>query len=154
MIWENTKGRKPIDILLVDDNPGDIRLTQEAFEEGKMGNNLSVVKDGEMALSYLHREGVYTDVKRPDIILLDLNLPKKDGREVLAEIKRDEQLKKIPVIVLTTSEAEQDILNTYNLHVNCYIKKPVDLDRFINVVRGIEDFWFDIVTLPRSNKNG
>ena len=144
---------RAIDILLVEDNPGDVRLTQEAFREGKLLNNLWVVNDGEEAMSYLHHEGVFADVVRPDIILLDLNMPKKDGREVLAEIKNDPSLKRIPVVVLTTSKAEQDIFRTYNLHVNCYIIKPVDLDQFVNVVQTIEDFWFTVVKLPSKNGN-
>ena len=144
---------RAIDILLVEDNPGDVRLTQEAFREGKLLNNLWVVNDGEEAMSYLHHEGVFADAVRPDIILLDLNMPKKDGREVLAEIKNDPSLKRIPVVVLTTSKAEQDIFRTYNLHVNCYIIKPVDLDQFVNVVQTIEDFWFTVVKLPSKNGN-
>ena len=144
---------RAIDILLVEDNPGDVRLTQEAFREGKLLNNLWVVNDGEEAMSYLHHEGVFADAVRPDIILLDLNMPKKDGREVLAEIKNDPSLKRIPVVVLTTSKAEQDIFRTYNFHVNCYIIKPVDLDQFVNVVQTIEDFWFTVVKLPSKNGN-
>ena len=144
---------RAIDILLVEDNPGDVRLTQEAFREGKVLNKLWVVNDGEEAMAYLHREGVFADAVRPDLILLDLNMPKKDGREVLAEIKNDPSLKRIPVVVLTTSKAEQDIFRTYNLHVNCYIIKPVDLDQFINVVQTIEDFWFTVVKLPSKNGN-
>ncbi|HXG31271.1 MAG TPA: response regulator [Thermodesulfobacteriota bacterium] len=139
---------KPIEILLVEDNPGDARLAQEALKEGKMNNNISVVRDGVEALAFLRQEGKYAEAPRPDIILLDLNLPKKDGREVLAEIKEDPDLKRIPIVVLTTSEAEQDILKAYNLHANCYITKPVDLDQFITVVKSIEDFWLTIVKLP------
>ena len=139
---------KPVDVLLVEDNPGDVRLTREALKEGKVINNLNVVRDGEEALAYLHREGPYAAAPRPDIILLDLNLPRKDGRGVLAEIKQDEALKRIPVVVLTTSRAEEDILRTYELHANCYIVKPVDLDQFIKVVRSIETFWLTIVKLP------
>ncbi len=142
---------KPVEVLLVEDNPGDVRLTLEAFKEGKVNNRLSVVEDGVEALAFLRREGKYADASRPDLILLDLNLPKKDGREVLAEIKADEDLKRIPVVVLTTSKAEEDILKTYNLHANCYITKPVDFDQFVIVVRLIEDFWFTIVKLPRSD---
>ena len=154
MIKEVSSGRKHVNILLVEDNSGDIRLMQEAFKEGNVHNNLITVRDGVGAMAYLRKEGVYTNAVRPDLILLDLNLPKKDGREVLAEIKSDEELKIIPVVVLTTSGAEQDIRETYSLHVNCYIKKPVDLDQFIKVARCIEDFWVEIVTLPWSNGNG
>ncbi|HEY3306657.1 MAG TPA: response regulator [Candidatus Binatia bacterium] len=135
-------------ILLVEDNPGDVRLTREALKEGKILNDLSVVGDGVEALAFLRREGRYAEAERPDLILLDLNLPKKDGREVLEEIKSDGDLKKIPVVVLTTSAAERDILNAYDLHANCYITKPVDLGQFIKVVQLIEDFWLMIVKLP------
>jgi chemotaxis family two-component system response regulator Rcp1 len=138
----------PIDILLIEDNPGDVRLTVEALKEGKVHNRLSVCADGVEALAFLRREGQYADAPRPDVILLDLNLPKKDGREVLGEIKADERLRRIPVVVLTTSKAEQDILKSYSLHANCYITKPVDLEQFITVVRSIEDFWLTIVKLP------
>ena len=140
---------QPIEILLVEDNPGDVRLTQEAFKEGKVSNNLSVARDGVEALAFLRREGKYVGAPRPDVILLDLNLPRKDGREVLAEIKEDADLRRIPVVVLTTSQAEQDILKTYNLHANCYITKPVDLERFITVVKSIETFWLSVVKLPQ-----
>ena len=140
---------KPIEILLVEDNPADIRLTQEALKESRMYNNIRVTMDGVEALNYLQHKGKYADAPRPDLILLDLNLPKKDGREVLAEIKSDENLRRIPVVVLTTSAAEQDILKSYNLHANCYITKPVDLDQFITVVKAIENFWFTIVKLPK-----
>jgi len=143
------KNINPIDILLVEDNPGDVRLTKEALKEGKVRNNLHVAEDGVEAIAFLHREGRYSEMPRPDIILLDLNLPKKDGREVLAEIKCDEDLKRIPVVVLTTSMAEEDILKTYDLHANCYITKPVDLEKFISVVKMVEDFWLTIVKLPR-----
>lgn len=139
-----------IHILLVEDNPGDIRLTKEVLKEGKIRNDLSVVTDGEEALLFLKKEGKYKDARPPDIILLDLNLPKKDGRQVLAEIKADPILMLIPVIVLTTSSAEKDILNMYAIHANCYITKPVDFDQFINVVRSIENFWLSIVKLPHS----
>lgn len=139
---------KPIDILLVEDNPGDVRLTQEVMKESKIANNLYPVMDGVEALMFLKKEGQFKDSPRPDIILLDLNLPKKDGREVLTEIKADSNLRTIPVVILTTSAAEQDILTTYNLHANCYITKPVDLDQFIRVVKAIEDFWLTIVKLP------
>lgn len=137
-----------VEILLVEDNPADVRLTKEAFRECKLTNNLNVVENGVEALAFLHREGNYKDVVRPDLILLDLNLPKKDGREVLADIKNDESLMRIPVVVLTTSKAEQDIHKMYELHANCYITKPVDLQKFINVVKAIENFWFMIVKLP------
>ncbi|HET8626690.1 MAG TPA: response regulator [Thermomicrobiales bacterium] len=139
---------RPIEILLVEDSPGDVRLTREALREGKIRNNLSVVPDGVEALAFLRREGRYAAAPRPDVILLDLNLPRKDGREVLAEVKADERLRRIPVVVLTTSRDEQDILRSYDLHANCYITKPVDLDQFIAVVRSIETFWLTIVTLP------
>jgi chemotaxis family two-component system response regulator Rcp1 len=139
---------KPIEILLVEDNPGDVRLTKEALKDGKVLNSLNVAKDGVEAMAFLRREGKYTDAVRPDLILLDLNLPKKDGREVLTEIKNDLNLKRIPVVILTVSKAEEDIIRTYELHANCYIAKPVDLDRFIEVVKAIEDFWFTIVKLP------
>lgn len=147
----NADKSKPIDILLVEDNPGDIRLTQEAFKDGKIKNKLNIVMDGEEAILYLKKTGKYKDVSTPDIILLDLNLPKKDGREVLAEIKEDPNLKCIPVIILTTSSAQSDILSTYLRHANCYIMKPVDFDQFINVVRSIENFWLSIVKLPNKN---
>jgi len=137
-----------VEILLVEDNPGDVRLTVEALKDAKVRNRLTVVGDGEAALAYLRREGRYAEAQRPDLILLDLNLPRKDGREVLQEIKADESLRSIPVVVLTTSQAEQDIAKSYNLHANCYITKPVDLDRFVEVVRAIESFWFTIVKLP------
>ncbi len=139
----------PVEILLVEDNPGDVRLTIEGLKEGKVRNNLSVVEDGVEALAFLRKQGKYNDAVRPDLILLDLNLPKKDGREVLLEIKSDDELCSIPVVVLTTSKAEQDILKAYSLHANCYITKPVDLDQFLAVVESIEDFWFTIVKLPR-----
>ena len=139
---------KSVEILLVEDNPGDVRLTQEVFKEGRLSNHLHVVGDGIDAMAFLRQQGKYASVARPDIILLDLNLPKKDGREVLGEIKKDEDLRRIPVVVLTTSSAEQDILKAYDLHANCYISKPVDLDEFIKVVRTIEDFWLQIVKLP------
>jgi CheY-like chemotaxis protein len=137
-----------VEILLVEDNPGDVRLTQEALRESKLHNNLSVARDGVEALAFLRREGPYATAPRPDLILLDLNLPRKDGREVLAEIKSDPHLRAIPVVVLTTSQAEQDIAQSYNLHANCYVTKPVDLEQFITVVQSIEGFWFSIVTLP------
>jgi chemotaxis family two-component system response regulator Rcp1 len=139
---------KPIEILLVEDNPGDIRLTREGLKEGRIFNNLSVVEDGVAAMAFLRREGEYADAPHPDLILLDLNLPKKDGREVLKEIKSDPKLRRIPVVILTTSRAEEDIKGTYNQHANCYIIKPVDFDQFVNVVKTVEDFWFTIVRLP------
>ena len=143
----------PIEILLVEDNPGDVRLTKEALKEGKVYSNLHTVKDGVEAMEYLRREGKYSSVLRPDIILLDLNLPRKDGREVLEEIKRDEKLKRIPVVVLTTSKAEEDVLRTYNLHANCYVTKPVDLEKFMVVVKTIDSFWLTVVTLPPNGKH-
>ena len=139
---------KLIEILLVEDNPGDVRLTLEAFREGKVRNKINVVNDGIDALAYLRKEGKYADVSRPDVILLDLNLPRKDGREVLEEIKKDPNLSRIPVVILTTSQAEQDVLQTYNLHANCYITKPVDLEQFTTVVKSIDTFWFNVVKLP------
>ena len=138
----------PIEILLVEDNPGDVRLTQEALREGKVKNNLHIARDGVEALAFLRREGVHKDAARPDLVLLDLNLPRKDGREVLAEIKADPKLKMLPVVVLTTSSAENDIVNTYSLHANCYITKPVDLEQFVKVVKSIDDFWLTVVRLP------
>ena len=147
MINGATSGR-PIEILLVEDNPGDVRLTVEGLKESKMRNNLHVARDGVEAMEFLRRTGRYGGAVRPDLILLDLNLPRMDGREVLAEVKSDAKLKTIPVVVLTTSRAEQDVLRSYELQANCYITKPVDLEQFIAVVRSIEDFWFTIVTLP------
>lgn len=139
---------KPIEILLVEDNPGDVRLATEALREGKVLNTLHVAVDGVEALDFLNRRGRFAGAPHPDMILLDLNLPKKDGREVLAEIKGDERFRRIPVIVLTTSSAEQDILSSYDLHANCYVTKPVDLDQFIGAIRQIEDFWLSVVKLP------
>ena len=144
---------KPVEVLLVEDNAGDVRLTLEAMKEGKVINNLSIASDGVEAMAFLRKEGRYKDAARPDIILLDLNLPKKDGREVLGEIKADPSLRLIPVVVLTTSQAEEDILRTYNLHANCYVTKPVDLEQFINVVKSINDFWFSVVKLPTVTQN-
>ncbi|ORJ54904.1 response regulator [Geothermobacter hydrogeniphilus] len=138
----------PIEILLVEDNPADVRLTKEALREGKILNNLNVVHDGVEALKYLRGIGEYAGRPRPELVLLDLNMPKKDGREVLAEVKADEDLKRIPVVVLTTSKAEEDILRSYNLHANCFITKPVDLDQFFGVIKTIESFWLAVVTLP------
>ncbi|MBT7304021.1 MAG: response regulator [Victivallales bacterium] len=139
---------RPIEILLVEDNPGDVELARVALRMSKIHNTLNVVEDGEAAMSYLHREGEYAEALRPDLILLDLNLPRKDGREVLAEIKGDSSLKRIPVVILTTSKAEEDVLRSYDLHANCYITKPIDLSQFMKVVKSIEDFWFTIVVLP------
>jgi len=139
---------KPIKILLVEDNPGDADLAREALEESKIKNDLYVVDDGEKAMQFLYRQGEYTSVPRPDLVLLDLNLPKKDGREVLKEIKSDPGLRRIPVVILTISKAEEDVLKSYDLHANCYITKPIDLSQFMKVVRSIEDFWLTIVKLP------
>jgi CheY-like chemotaxis protein len=139
---------KPIEVLLVEDNPGDVRLTREALKAGKVWSSLHVVADGVEALAFVRQQGVYTNAPRPDIILLDLNLPKIDGREVLSNLKADENLKRIPVVILTTSQAEEDILKAYNLNANCYITKPVDFDQFLKVVRVIEEFWLTIVKLP------
>lgn len=142
------KPSRAVEILLVEDNPGDVRLTMEALKEGKLLNHVSVAEDGVEALAFLRQEGKYAGRARPDLILLDLNLPKKDGREVLAEIKAAPELKHIPVVVLTTSTAEHDVLKTYDLHANCYINKPVDLEQFIEVVKSVGDFWFSVVILP------
>jgi CheY-like chemotaxis protein len=139
---------RPVEILLVEDNPGDVDLTRETLQDSKLLNHMNVVGNGVEAMAYLRRQGKYAEATRPDLILLDLNLPKKDGREVLAEVKADDRLRRIPVVVLTTSSAEQDILQTYDLHANCYITKPVNLDQFSAVVRAIEEFWFTIVKLP------
>jgi two-component system, chemotaxis family, response regulator Rcp1 len=139
---------KPVDILLVEDNPGDADLAREALEGSKLHNDLSVVGDGVEAMDFLHRKGKYAQAPRPDLILLDLNLPKKDGREVLAEIKTDPDLKRIPVVILTMSKDEEDVLTSYNLHANCFITKPIDLTQFLKVVKSIEDFWLTIVKLP------
>ncbi|MFQ5737001.1 MAG: response regulator [Thermodesulfobacteriota bacterium] len=138
----------PIEILMVEDSPADVELTMEAFKDAKMINNIHVAEDGEEAMAFLRREGGYADAPRPDLILLDLNLPRKDGREVLGEVKQDPDLKRIPVVVLTTSDSERDILKAYDLHVNAYITKPVDLDQFIKVVDAVEDFWLSVVKLP------
>jgi two-component system, chemotaxis family, response regulator Rcp1 len=147
---DNAVGSRPIEILLVEDNPGDVRLAVEALRDAKVANTPHVVEDGVEALAFLRREGRHAGVPRPDLILLDLNLPLKDGREVLAEIKQDADLKRIPVVILTSSAAEQDVLQAYNLHANCYITKPVDLDQFMKVVKSIEDFWLVVVKLPRA----
>jgi chemotaxis family two-component system response regulator Rcp1 len=141
---------RAIEILLVEDNPGDVRLIQEALREGKVWNNPHVVNDGEAALDFVYKRGVYADRPRPDLVLLDLNLPRKDGREVLAVMKGDPDLRRIPVVVLTTSREEEDVLRAYNLAANCYVAKPVELDEFMKVIRMIEDFWFTIVALPRT----
>ena len=139
---------KAVEILLIEDNPGDVRLTIEALKESKIMNNMHVADDGIEALSFLKKEGIYKDKPRPDLIILDLNLPKKDGREVLGEIKSDDSLKQIPIVILTTSEAEEDIIKSYELHANCYITKPVNMEQFIKVVKSVGDFWFSIVMLP------
>lgn len=142
-----------IEILVVEDNTGDSRLIVEALKDSKLSNKLTIVENGVDAMDYLRHKGKYKDSNLPDLILLDLNLPKKDGREVLAEIKNDPELKKIPVVIMTISQAEEDIIRTYNLHANCYIIKPIDLNQFIKVVKSIEDFWFTIVKLPPNHKN-
>ena len=142
---------KPVDILLVEDSPTDVLLAQEALEHAKLLNTLHIVSDGVEAMQFLRREGQFADATRPDLILLDLNLPRKDGREVLEEVKNDPELKRIPVVVLTTSKAEEDVLKAYGLHANCYVSKPVDFDQFTNVVRAIENFWFTVVLLPKAD---
>jgi two-component system, chemotaxis family, response regulator Rcp1 len=139
---------KPLEILLVEDNPGDVRLTMEALKGGRVRNTIHVVEDGVQAMDFLYRQGHYGAVPRPDLILLDLNLPKKDGREVLGEVKQDPDLKRIPIVILTSSAAEEDILRAYDLSANCYITKPVDLNQFLRVLKSIEDFWLVIVKLP------
>lgn len=139
---------QPVEILMVEDNPGDARLAVEALKESKVANTLNVVEDGEQALDYLYRRGDYADRGRPDVIFLDLNLPKKSGHEVLAEIKADENLRRIPVVILSSSEAERDIQRSYDLHANCFVTKPVDLEQFLRVIRMIEGFWLTIVKLP------
>lgn len=144
----NPSSVKLVEILLVEDNPGDVRLTQEALKETKLVNKLHVVGDGEEAMAFLRKQNKHASAQRPDLILLDLNLPKKDGREVLAEIKNDPDLQRIPVVVLTTSKSEQEVLKAYNLHANCFVTKPIDLDQFMHVVKSIEDFWLSIVRLP------
>jgi CheY-like chemotaxis protein len=149
---ETTASVRPIDILLVEDNPGDVDLARYALGMGKMHNAMHVVPDGIAAMDFLRKKGTYAQSPRPDLIILDLNLPKKDGRQVLAEIKGDESLKRIPVVILTTSRAEEDILKTYNLHANCYITKPIDLKQFLHVVQSIERFWLSIVVLPNGDK--
>lgn len=144
----NAMSVKPVEILLVEDNVGDIRLTREALKDSKIVVNLSVASDGVEAMDFLKREGKYAGAPRPDLILLDLNLPKRNGREVLAEIKSDKSLRRIPVVILTISKAEEDILKSYDLHANCYITKPIDFEQFGKVVRAIDDFWFTVVVLP------
>jgi len=139
---------KAIDILIVEDNPGDARLIQEVLNDSKISNNIHLVRDGVETMDFLQKKGIYLNAQTPDLIILDLNLPKMDGREVLAKIKNDELLKRIPVVIMTISQAEEDILKSYNLHANCFITKPIDLDQFIKVIKSIEEFWFSIVKLP------
>ena len=150
----NTSEGRPIEILLVEDSPSDTDLTLEALKDFKVRNHVSVAEDGVMALQFLRRQGPYADAPRPDLIMLDLNLPRKDGREVLAEIKKDDNLRPIPIVVLTTSRADQDILRAYQLNANCYITKPVDFNQFLEVVRSIEAFWLFVVTLPPAPRAG
>ncbi len=152
IFMKNQNFVKPVDILLVEDNSGDADLAREALEDSKLKNNLYVTADGEEAMDFLYKKGKHADKPRPDLIILDLNLPKKDGREVLAEIKNDDDLKRIPVVILTSSKAEEDIIKTYNLHANCYITKPIDLEQFLVVVKTIENFWLSIVVLPNIEK--
>ena len=149
MCNNNGRNGKLIEILLVEDNPGDVRLTQEAFRENKIRNRLNVVQNGEEAMNYLRKKGQYEDAAKPGLIMLDLNLPRKDGREVLAEIKSDPDLRRIPVVILTTSESEDDVHRTYSLHANCYITKPVDMQQFVKVVEAVEHFWLSVVSLPK-----
>jgi CheY-like chemotaxis protein len=139
---------RPIEVLLVEDDEGDVLMTREALHEGKVVNRLSVVGDGVEAIAFLRREGPYADAVRPDLVLLDLNLPRRDGRQVLEEVKTDPDLRRIPIVVLTTSEAEEDVLRSYDLHANAYVTKPVDFDRFVEVIRQIDDFWISVVRLP------
>jgi len=153
MLIIDNENNKPFIILLVEDNPGDVRLTQEAFKESKFFHKLYITKDGEEAIDFLNQKEEFQNVPLPDLILLDLNLPKKSGREVLAEIKNDQNLKYIPVVVLTTSDADEDILNSYKLHANCYITKPVEFHKFLDIVKKIEDFWLSIVKLPRRKED-
>lgn len=148
----NYQNGRPVEVLLVEDNPGDVRLMVEALKDAKVNNNLHVAKNGEEAMAFLRKEGGYAGVQAPDLIMLDLNLPKKDGREVLQEIKEDPDLNHIPVVVITTSSAEEDILKSYKLHANCYITKPVNFEQFIKVVHSIEEFWLTVVKLPGNNK--
>jgi two-component system, chemotaxis family, response regulator Rcp1 len=145
---------KPIGILLVEDNPGDADLAREALDDNKLHNRLHVVTDGERAMAFLRRQGPYGEAPRPDLILLDLNLPRMDGRQVLAEIKADPDLKRIPVVILTTSRSEEDVLKSYDLHANCYITKPISLDQFMKVVKSIQEFWMSIVVLPPNKRQG
>ena len=147
-----SRSSKPIEILLVEDSPGDVRLIQEALKDARVRNRMAVVGDGVEALAYLHQQGAYARAPRPGLILLDLNLPRKNGFEVLREVKADEAIKHIPVVVLTTSQAEQDIVRSYDLYANAFITKPVDLDQFLSVVKSIEDFWLEIVRLPQDGK--
>lgn len=147
----NYQSGRPVEVLLVEDNPGDVRLMVEALKDAKVSNNLHVAKNGEEAMEFLRRKGEFADVPLPDLVMLDLNLPKKDGREVLAEIKEDPGLKHIPVVVITTSAAEEDILRSYKLHANCYITKPVNFEQFMRVVHSIEEFWLTVVRLPRNH---
>ena len=149
MTANDLRATKPIDVLLVEDDPGDVLMTREAFEDHKVQNNLEVVSDGVDAVAYLRKKGRYADATTPDLILLDLNLPRKDGREVLAEIKADENLRSIPVVVLTTSEAEEDVVRSYSLHANAYVTKPVDFEQFLRIVRQIDEFFVSVVRLPR-----
>ena len=144
----NVASARPIEILLVEDNPGDVRLLMETFREGRIRNRISLVEDGVEALAFLHKEGEHSSAPRPDLILLDLSLPRKNGQEVLAEVKQDADLKRIPVVVITSSQAEKDILQAYDNHVNCYLTKPVDLEQFMGVVRSVEEFWLSVVKLP------
>ena len=148
MMESNRTNAQPLEVLLVEDSPGDVRLTKEALKDAKVHINLRVVRDGIDAMAFLMREGEYATVPRPDLILLDLNLPRKDGREVLREIKENQELKSIPVVILTTSASEADILRSYLLHANCYITKPVNLDGFLTVVKSIDNFWLSVVKLP------
>jgi len=145
-----SKSGNAVDILLVEDNPADVALTEEALQESKLSNRLMVAEDGVEALAMLRRQGAHANLPKPDLILLDLNLPRMDGREVLAEIKKDDSLRRIPVVILTTSKAEEDVFRTYDLHANCYITKPIDLQQFVKVVKTIDDFWLTIVRLPAS----
>ena len=144
----NSRGKKPVDILMVEDNPGDVRLTLEILRESKILNTLMVVKDGEEALDYVHKQGIYTKARRPDLILLDLNIPKRSGLEILKEIKSDKATRRIPVVILTSSQAEKDIMDSYDGYANAFVTKPVDLDQFVKVVQTIEGFWLEIVKLP------
>ena len=145
-----TPPSEPVEILLVEDDPGDVLMTKEALAESKVLNHLSVVSNGEEALRYLRQEGEHADAVRPDLVLLDLNLPRVDGREVLAQVKADERLRTIPVVILTTSEAEEDVLRSYQLHANAYVTKPVDFESFVDVIRQVDDFFISVVRLPRS----